>query len=568
MGFPAPATPQSIFFEVDSFVGATCYSDANTSNILGDSAKEDALIAFIVANAIPRNQNFLYLYGLSALIVGSAFTAPAKTNLNLFYQKCFTNGITPVAVFRQNQAYLDAVLDYYATTGHAIGYALKEPWWLNNSFNVDGAYKCFTNVKAFLAANYVALNAVIGLGIFVGNSHMNGFAYPDATVVSGGDEITQIARYVNSDTGASQLIVTGFNPNSIPSYADFKQRIRSASDVAPFADSTNIMFHISLETTVLNTTCAPDATHNFSGYYLKGQNAVTGGPVIYPTKSIYDVYKMIVEAFDIPPAQIGSPLYLNAETYSNIITAQRIGFLGIGFTDYSLAVALPQPIVVEGVVTKPCFHSPSGAIVIDVSGGSGIYTYLWSNGATTKDISALVPGVYYVSVSDGTQTVSYSFVVGENTPIAVSLAYATHQLASTVSGGTAPYTYLWSDASTGAVINNPAPGNYALTVTDAIGCKTTVETTILTDDQCVILKGKCCAGNLGYQYVWQAKNGLIKEANLSVIQLGLLQGFIEDICEYVEEGCLSAVDKENTIQKIQLLCRCCGCEENDDVLNP
>lgn len=37
-------------------------------------------------------------------------------------------------------------------------------------------------------------------------------------------------------------------------------------------------------------------------------------------------------------------------------------------------------------------------------------------------------------------------------------------------GGTAPYTYLWSNQATTATINNLAPNVYTVTVTDANGC--------------------------------------------------------------------------------------------------
>jgi hypothetical protein len=46
-------------------------------------------------------------------------------------------------------------------------------------------------------------------------------------------------------------------------------------------------------------------------------------------------------------------------------------------------------------------------------------------------------------------------------------------------GGTLPYTYLWSNNATTASINNLAPGIYTCTIEDANGCQETVSVTIL-----------------------------------------------------------------------------------------
>ncbi|MEZ4884232.1 MAG: DUF4331 family protein [Chitinophagales bacterium] len=52
-----------------------------------------------------------------------------------------------------------------------------------------------------------------------------------------------------------------------------------------------------------------------------------------------------------------------------------------------------------------------GALDISVSGGSGDYEYMWSNGATTQDISGLSTGTYTVTITDGTYTTVKKFIV-------------------------------------------------------------------------------------------------------------------------------------------------------------
>lgn len=109
---------------------------------------------------------------------------------------------------------------------------------------------------------------------------------------------------------------------------------------------------------------------------------------------------------------------------------------------------------------------------------NGNYSYTWSNGQTTKDISGLAPGNYIVLVKDLTtlceQTVTFTVNSASGmtiTPTAVDASCngGQGQLSATVTGGTAPYTYAWSNGSTGSSATAGA-GSYTVTVTDANGC--------------------------------------------------------------------------------------------------
>ena len=138
-------------------------------------------------------------------------------------------------------------------------------------------------------------------------------------------------------------------------------------------------------------------------------------------------------------------------------------------------------IIATPVVTNTTCTASIGAINITVSGGTSPYTYLWSNGATTEDISGLAAGTYTVTVTDANGcTINLPVTVGtDNSTITVTpVVTNTTCTASigainiTVSGGTSPYTYLWSNGATTEDISGLAAGTYTVTITDANGCTT------------------------------------------------------------------------------------------------
>lgn len=135
------------------------------------------------------------------------------------------------------------------------------------------------------------------------------------------------------------------------------------------------------------------------------------------------------------------------------------------------------------------FETADGAIDITVQGGVAPYSYYWSNEETTEDIEDLYSGTYYVSVLDSDQCViAYSFYVAgindstytDSTVVDYFYANAYYNFegeedcTATVYaepfGGTAPYSYMWSNGQSTANINNACGDDfYCVTITDADG---------------------------------------------------------------------------------------------------
>lgn len=124
----------------------------------------------------------------------------------------------------------------------------------------------------------------------------------------------------------------------------------------------------------------------------------------------------------------------------------------------------------------------NGKALIIPSGGSFPYTYLWSDGVTTRDRTGLAPGYYTVTVTDikGCTAESGIYIAPYNCSLSVD-DVEVHDVDCegtsggfihlNVSGGTEPYTFTWSNGANTQNLDQVKSGKYTLTITDAAGCK-------------------------------------------------------------------------------------------------
>ena len=166
----------------------------------------------------------------------------------------------------------------------------------------------------------------------------------------------------------------------------------------------------------------------------------------------------------------------SSNTYSllkPIFSALLLGFLLFS------SQALTAQVAVSFTVTDiSCNGNDDGSITAQGSGGWAPYTYNWSNGATGATISGLAAGAYTVTVIDidlgqtiGTAVVGQACCLNLFTTASYETCDGSNDATATViaSGGTAPYTYLWSDGQTTDIATGLSAGIYTVTVTDANG---------------------------------------------------------------------------------------------------
>lgn len=139
--------------------------------------------------------------------------------------------------------------------------------------------------------------------------------------------------------------------------------------------------------------------------------------------------------------------------------------------------------------------TPNGTANANATG----VTYLWNNGATTPVIYGLSEGTYTVTVTNiatgCTNTCSSTILSILNvpgvscTPFQPTCANPTGgSIHALPSGGTSPYTYLWSNGQTGSTATGLAAGTYAVTITDSNGCSAVCSpTTINAPTGCCLI---------------------------------------------------------------------------------
>ncbi len=174
---------------------------------------------------------------------------------------------------------------------------------------------------------------------------------------------------------------------------------------------------------------------------------------------------------------------LSAGNYSLTISDVN----GCDYVLNNLIVAQPGPLVVDSTFQNvSCFGASNGSINLNPSGGFTPpdvpnYIFNWAHGPSTEDLTGLSAGTYSVTVSSpSTTTETFSATITITEPPTLNLSgvqtpvtcygLSNGSIVSSVSGGTPPYSYLWSNAFATPDLTNIPAGTYSLTVSDANGC--------------------------------------------------------------------------------------------------
>ncbi len=265
----------------------------------------------------------------------------------------------------------------------------------------------------------------------------------------------------------------------------------------------------------------------------------------------------------------GTPAY--TYLWSNGATTSSITNLGPGTYTVTVTDANGCTVTNSRTITQPpiltlslanqqnigCNGGANGQIDIAVTGGTTAYTYLWSNGATTQDVTGLTVGTYGVTVTDAHGcTANASFTLTEPAALTLSETHldatcngaSTGSIDLTVAGGTSPFTYQWSNAATTEDLSNLGAGSYTVTVSDANGCTSSVSAVINAPSALVLAVSAYSAacgqsdgsaavhvtgGTPGYTYNWPTVGST--SDSIANIPAGIYPVFVTDA-----NGCLDS----------------------------
>jgi len=158
-------------------------------------------------------------------------------------------------------------------------------------------------------------------------------------------------------------------------------------------------------------------------------------------------------------------------------------------TTTPLTISQPDPIAIAVLANEAatCYGFTNGSVNVAASGGSGIYTYVWSNGQVGTSATNLPTGTYSITVTDsqGCSKTDNVFVDQPTSEIAATIVEsATQHVACNgesngsatvlVTGGNGlPYSFLWNDGQTDNTATNLPAGSHTVTITDSKNCTTT-----------------------------------------------------------------------------------------------
>ncbi|MGQ9847515.1 MAG: PKD domain-containing protein, partial [Bacteroidales bacterium] len=293
------------------------------------------------------------------------------------------------------------------------------------------------------------------------------------------------ASTINCFGDASTITFTGTASNNATYNWDFGSNatIVSGSGAGPYSVTWSSAGTINISLEIIDNHC-PSNTYTTTLNQPPALNAIVNVTPVTCANGTNGTVNINVSG--------GTPQY--SYTWSNTTGPPfSAGAYQVTITDshncsltYPFTVTEPNPIVVIPNQTNlTCYHNNSGMATVNVSGGTGSYTYTWTNNVSNSNTAYnLAAGQYTVSIEDGNGClVTNNFTITEPPAVTIqtlsTLNPTCHgqcngSITIVGNGGiSSSYTYLWSNNESNNTISSLCPGSYNVTVSDANNCTVT-----------------------------------------------------------------------------------------------
>ncbi|UYW01820.1 T9SS type A sorting domain-containing protein [Flavobacterium agricola] len=161
-------------------------------------------------------------------------------------------------------------------------------------------------------------------------------------------------------------------------------------------------------------------------------------------------------------------------------------------TDVTYYLQQPEQLQVDFQITPVTCKGNDGKIKAFVTGGTAPYTYSWTTGDTSEEITNAVPMNYFVTITDArgcmvqgktTIVAPVDLTVLETITPLTCYDAINASIKLEVNGSIGPYTYLWNTGETTKDITNLKAGTYQVTITDGQGCNYVYNYTIANPEK-------------------------------------------------------------------------------------
>ncbi|MDX2248367.1 MAG: PKD domain-containing protein [Bacteroidia bacterium] len=205
-----------------------------------------------------------------------------------------------------------------------------------------------------------------------------------------------------------------------------------------------------------------------SGFIASSLTGCPGGSLLFTANdTTLSNYSWSVNGNAISSDSVTGYTFPATGTYNISLTAGN----GTCSTSTAQSVVISQPQTsFAQIIDESCPGTQNGSINLQVSGGILPYTYLWSNGSTSQDLTQLSAGTYSVTVTDAIGCVKTdSTTVSAGTPVVAGFTSAsfyklcTGESALFTSNTTGATQYSWT--SNGTLFSQNPVASYTFTDT-------------------------------------------------------------------------------------------------------